>query len=41
VDEFVDDTYPEGFFGLFINRDRTENLTINVDTVSYWTDPLE
>lgn len=41
VEEFVDDTYAEGFFGLYINRDRTENLTINVDQVSYWTDPLE
>jgi len=41
VEEFVDDTYAEGFFGLFINRDYTENLTINVDKVSYWTDPLD
>jgi len=41
VEQFVDDTYAEGFFGLFINRDNTENLTINVDQVSYWTDPLE
>jgi hypothetical protein len=41
VEQFNDDTYMEGFFGLFINRDHTENLTINVDQVSYWTDPLE
>lgn len=41
VEQFVDDTYTEGFFGLFINRDHTENLTINVDQVSYWTDPME
>ncbi len=41
VEQFVDDTYMEGFFGLFINRDHTENLTINVDQVSYWTDPLQ
>ena len=41
IDEFVDDSYPEGFFGLFINRDKTENLTINVDQVSYWIDPTE
>ena len=41
VEQFIDDTYMEGFFGLFINRDHTENLTINVDRVSYWTDPME
>jgi len=41
VEQFVDDTYAEGFFGLFINRDNTENLTINVDQVSYWTNPME
>lgn len=41
VDQFVDDTYSEGFFGMYINRDYTENLTINIDKVSYWTDPLE
>jgi len=41
VEQFIDDTYTEGFFGLYINRDYTENLTINVDQVSYWTDPLK
>ena len=43
VDEIVDekDPYAEGFFGLFVNRDRTENLAINVDKVSYWSDPQE
>ena len=43
VDEIVDekDPYAEGFFGLYINRDRTENLSINVETVSYWSDPQE
>ena len=40
VAEFEDDTYPQGFFGMFINRDNTENLTINIDRASYWTDPL-
>jgi len=41
VEQFIDATFMEGFFGLYINRDYTENLTINVDQVSYWTDPLE
>ena len=41
VDEVSDDAYAEGFFGLFVNRDKTENLTIVVDKVSYWTDPQE
>ena len=41
VEEIVDKTYDQGFFGLFINRDNTENLTINIDRVSYWTDPTE
>jgi len=39
IDELSDDAYAEGFFGLYVNRDITENLTIVVDKVSYWTDP--
>jgi len=43
VDEIIDDdnTYAEGFFGLYVNRDKTENLAIVVNKVSYWTDPQE
>ena len=43
VDEVIDDdnAYAEGFFGLYVNRDKTENLAIVVDKVSYWTDPQE
>lgn len=41
VDEVSDDAYAEGFFGLYVNRDKTENLAIVVDKVSYWTDPQE
>ena len=41
IDEISDDAYAEGFFGLYVNRDKTENLAIIVDKVSYWTDPLE
>ena len=40
VDEIIDDTYDEGFFGIYINRDNTENLTIHVDNVRYWIDPI-
>ena len=41
VDEVSDSAYTEGFFGLYINRDKTEKLNILVDSVSYWTDPQE
>ena len=43
VDEVIDEdnSYAEGFFGLYVNRDKTENLAIVVDSVSYWTDPQE
>jgi len=43
VDEIIDENnaYAEGFFGLYVNRDKTENLAIVVDKVSYWTDPQE
>ena len=41
VSEVTDQAYTDGFFGLYINRDKTENLNILVDTVSYWTDPQE
>ena len=40
VDEFKDDTYPSGFFGLFVNRDNTKDLTVYADQVRYWTDPV-
>ena len=39
VEEFKDDTYPSGFFGLFVNRDKTKDLTVYVGQVRYWTDP--
>jgi uncharacterized protein YceK len=41
IDEIVDERYNSGYFGLYINRDKTENLTVYVDTVQYWTDPVE
>jgi hypothetical protein len=39
VEEIVDETYPSGFFGLFVNRDVTKDLTVFVDQVRYWTNP--
>lgn len=39
VAEISDQVYTEGFFGLYINRDKTENLTVFVDDVAYWLDP--
>lgn len=39
VGEFIDATYPKGYFGVFVNRDNTKDLTIFVDQVRYWVDP--
>ncbi len=39
VEEIQDATYPSGFFGVFINRDNTKDLTVYVDQVRYWSDP--
>ena len=39
VEELKDETYPSGFFGLFVNRDNTKDLTVFVNQVRYWTDP--
>ena len=41
VYEASDDAFTSGFFGLYVNRDKTENLSVLVDSVSYWTDPVE
>jgi hypothetical protein len=38
VDEIVDDTYDLGFFGVFVNSDKTKDLTVYVDQVRYWLD---
>jgi len=39
VFEVTNDTYGKGNFGVYINRDRTEKLTVTVDDVKYWLDP--
>jgi len=41
IDEVSDNSYEEGFFGIYINRDQTKELTISVNKVSYWTDESE
>jgi hypothetical protein len=38
VNEVVDETYDLGYFGVFINRDKTDDLTVYVDRVRYWLD---
>ena len=39
LQEVHDETYPEGYFGIFINSEETDNFTIHVDDVSYWRNP--
>lgn len=39
VDEFSDDTFPEGSFGVFVGSDVTEKLTVKIQEVSYWSNP--
>jgi hypothetical protein len=41
VGEVSDADFTSGFFGLYVKRDKTQDLTIFVDSVSYWTDPIE
>jgi hypothetical protein len=36
VHEILDSTYPQGYFGLFVNSEKTPNLTAKVTDVSYW-----
>ena len=39
VGEVINDNYEKGYFGVFINRDKTKDLTVKVDQVRYWADP--
>jgi hypothetical protein len=41
VGEVSDASFTSGFFGLYVKRDKTQDLSILVDSVSYWTDPIE
>lgn len=40
INTFENSTFTKGFFGMYINRDKTENLTVYVDKVAYWVDPV-
>ena len=39
VAEFTDDTYTRGLFGLLIRSEFTNDFTVAVDEMSYWTLP--
>ncbi len=39
VGEVSDNAYSAGYFGIYLNRDKTENMTIYVDDVKYWDNP--
>ena len=39
VDEVIDETLEKGFFGVFIDRDKTKDFTVKVDQARYWADP--
>jgi hypothetical protein len=36
LQEVNDNTYPSGSFGIFIDRETTEDFTIEIDEMSYW-----
>lgn len=36
VHEIADTTYSQGFFGVFINKEVTEKLTVRISEMSYW-----
>lgn len=38
IGQITDDSYEKGFFGIYLNADKSEDLTIYVDDVKYWTD---
>lgn len=37
VHEILDPTFAQGYFGLFVNSEKTPNLTAKVTDVSYWS----
>ncbi|MCC6146060.1 MAG: hypothetical protein IT308_00680 [Anaerolineaceae bacterium] len=39
LEEYRDNTFASGYFGVFLNQDITPNLTLRVDQMSYWKDP--
>ena len=39
VDVIEDETFAAGYFGVYINRDKTDKLTVFVDNAKYWLNP--
>jgi len=39
VEVIKDEVYASGFFGMFVNRDNTKDLTVKVEQVRYWVNP--
>lgn len=39
LEEVRDNTYPSGYFGVFVNPDKTPNFTVRVDEMNYWENP--
>ncbi|NMB90829.1 MAG: hypothetical protein GYA17_20910 [Chloroflexi bacterium] len=37
--EASDSSYPSGYFGVFVDPDQTQNFTVYIDEMSYWTNP--
>ena len=37
--EVTDDSFSKGYFGVYIDGDKSDDLTINVDDVMYWENP--
>ena len=40
VEVIKNEIYASGFFGMFINRDNTKDLTVKVEQVRYWVNPV-
>ena len=34
--EITDTTFADGFFGIFVGADETQNLTVQIDELNYW-----
>ena len=39
VNQVIDDTFEKGYFGVFIDRDKTKDFTVKVSQARYWADP--
>ncbi len=40
VNEIKDEKYETGYFGIFSDRDKTKDLTVKIDQVRYWAEPV-